>query len=167
MGKVYESVSGWRDCGNGMEGKAENGEKIILLINGTAYNLEPSLEGSDASTQIRYADDNRLQFVDGDQTTAYMWGMIEQCGFSSFCMQNLGIFALENGKTQSTKGGGRMLSSLKKDSIAKSIGAVPSQVQLIMNSFELTQLKLNNKKCYLGVRSISNKLHSSNMLGKM
>jgi hypothetical protein len=43
-----------------------------------------------------------------------------------------------------------MLSSLKKDSIAKSIGAVPSQVQLIMNSFELTQLKLNNKKMLLG-----------------
>jgi hypothetical protein len=78
-----------------------------------------------------------------------MRGMVENCGLSSFCMQNLGIFALENGKALSAKGGERTLSSLKKDSIAQSIGAVPGQVQQIMNSFELTQQKLNNEKMLL------------------
>jgi hypothetical protein len=68
-----------------------------------------------------------LKFVDGDLTTAYMWGMVEQCRLSSFCMQNLDIFALENGKAQSAKGGEHTVSSLKKDSIAQSIGVVPGQ----------------------------------------
>ncbi len=53
---------------------------------------------SNESTLDKYIDDDCLKFVDGDLTTAYMWGMVEQCGLSSFCMQNLGIFALENGK---------------------------------------------------------------------
>jgi hypothetical protein len=78
-----------------------------------------------------------------------MWGMVEQCRLSFFCMQNLGIFALENRKALSAKGGEQTLSSLKKDSIAQSIGAVPSQVQQIMNSFKLTQQKLNNEKMLL------------------
>jgi len=106
---------------------------------------------SNESTLDKYIDDDRLKFVDGDLTTAYMWGMVEQCGLSSFCMQNLGIFALENGKALSAKakGGEWTLSSLKKDSIAQSIGAIPGQVQQIMNSFELTRQKLNDEKMLL------------------
>jgi hypothetical protein len=34
-GKYEKAVSGWHASGNGKEGKAENGKKIILLIRGT------------------------------------------------------------------------------------------------------------------------------------
>jgi hypothetical protein len=148
-GKYKKAVSGWRASRNSKEGKAENGKKIILLIRGTDYNLDSSPEESNGSTQIKYVDDDCLKFVDSNLTTAYMWGMVEQCGLSSFCMQNLGIFVLENGKAHSAKGGEHTVSSLKKDSIAQSIEAVPGQVQQIMNLFELTQQKLNNKKMIL------------------
>jgi hypothetical protein len=67
--------------------------------------LNPSPEENNESTQIKNDDDDRLKFVDGHLTVAIMWGMVEQCGLSSFCMQNLGIFALENRKAQSAKGG--------------------------------------------------------------
>jgi len=45
--------------------------------------------------------------------------------------------------------GGRKALTSKKDSIAQSIGAVPRQVQQIMNSFERTQQKLNDEKMIL------------------
>ncbi len=38
-GKFKKAVSGWRASGTGKEGKAQEDEKIILLINGTTYNL--------------------------------------------------------------------------------------------------------------------------------
>jgi hypothetical protein len=38
-GKYKKAISGWRASRNGKERKAENGEKIILLIRGTDYNL--------------------------------------------------------------------------------------------------------------------------------
>jgi hypothetical protein len=113
-GKYKKAISGWRASGNGKEGKAENGKKIILLIRGADYNLDPSPEKSDESTLVKFIDDDHLKFVAGDLTTAYMWGMVEQCGLSFFCMQNLGIFSLENRKALSAKGGERTLSSLKR-----------------------------------------------------
>ncbi len=64
-------------------------------------------------------------------------------------MQNLGMLALENGKAVSAKGGRWKVSSYMKDSIAHSIGAVPGQVQQIMNSFKMTQQKLNDVKMIL------------------
>jgi hypothetical protein len=104
-GKYKKAVSSWHASRSGKKGKAENGKKIILLIRGTDYNLDPSPEESNERTQIKYVDDNCLKFVDGNLTKVYMWGMVEQCGLSSFCMQNLGIFGLENRKAQSAKGG--------------------------------------------------------------
>jgi hypothetical protein len=104
----------------------------------TTISILPQKRGS---TQIKYVNDDHLQFVDANLTRAYIWGMIEQCGLYSFCMQNLGIFALDDEKAQSAKGGERTVSSLKKDSIVQSIEAVPVQVQQIMDSFELTQQK--------------------------
>jgi hypothetical protein len=149
-GKYKKAVSGWRASGNGKEGKAQEGEKIILLINGTTYNLEPTADDHDESTLIKYVDDDRLKFCAGDLSTAYFWGMVEEAGLTSFCMQNLGVFALENGRADSAKGrGGRKALTSKKDSIAQSIGAVPRQVQQIMNSFERTQQKLNDEKMIL------------------
>ena len=147
-GKYKKAVSGWRASGNGQEGKAREGEKIILHINGTTY--KPTAEEhEDESTQIKYVDDDRLKFCVGDLSTAYLWGMVEEAGLSSFCMQNLGIFALENGRAESAKGGGRKASSSKRDSIAQTIGAIPRQVQQIMNSFDMTQQKLNDEKMIL------------------
>jgi hypothetical protein len=75
--------------------------------------------------------------------------MVKENGLSSFCMQNLGILAMENGKAVSAKGGNRKVSSYTKDSIAHSIGAVPRKVQQIVNSFEMTQQKLNDEKMIL------------------
>jgi hypothetical protein len=149
LGKVKTAVSGWCASGNGKEGKAREGEKIILLINGTTYNLEPTADDHDESTLIKYVDDDRLKFCAGNLSMAYLWGMVKEAGLTSFCMQNLGIFALENGRAESAKGGGRKAFTLKKDLIAQSIGAVPGQVQQIMNSFERTQQKLNNEKMIL------------------
>lgn len=147
-GKYKKAVSGWRASGNGQEGRAREGEKILLYINGTTYNPTAE-EQEDESLIIKYVDDDRLKFCAGDLSTAYLWGMVEEAGLSSFCMQNLGIFALENGRAESAKGGGRNASSSKKDSIAQTIGAVPRQVQQIMNSFEMTQQKLNDEKMIL------------------
>ena len=75
--------------------------------------------------------------------------MVKEASLTSLCMQNLGIFALENGKAESVKRGGRKVFTSNKDSIAQSIGAVPRQVQQIMNSFERTQQKLNDEKMIL------------------
>ncbi len=148
-GKYKKAVSGWRASGNGKEGKAQEGEKIILIIRGTTYNLEPTPKKTDESTLIKYVDNDRLKFYAGNLSMAYLWGMVEENGLSSFCMQNLGILALENGKAVSAKGENRKVSSYKKDSIAHSIGAVPGQMQQIMNSFEMTQQKLNDEKMIL------------------
>jgi hypothetical protein len=41
-GKYKKAVSGWRASGNGKEGKAREGEMIILIIRGTTYDLEPT-----------------------------------------------------------------------------------------------------------------------------
>ncbi len=126
-GKYKKAVSGWHASGNGKEGKAQEGELIILIIRGTTYDLEPSPK--DETTLVKYVDDDCLNFCAGDLSTAYLWGMVKENGLSSFCMQNLGFFALENGKAVSAKGGNRKVSSYKKDSTAHSIGAVPGQVQ--------------------------------------
>ncbi len=74
-GKYKKAVSGWRASGNGKEGKAENGKKIILLIRGKDYNLDHSQEERNDSTLVKYIDDDRLKFVDGNLTMAYMWGV--------------------------------------------------------------------------------------------
>jgi hypothetical protein len=124
-GKYKKAISGWHASFKSKEGKAENGKKIILLIRGTDYNLDPSPEESNKSTQIKYIDDDCSKFVDGNLTTAYMWGMVEQCGLSSFCMQNLGIFVLENGKALSAKGGELTLSSLKRILLCSPLGRFP------------------------------------------
>jgi hypothetical protein len=149
LGEIQKAVSGWRARGNGKEGKAREGEKIILIIRGTTYNLKPTPVETDENTRIKYVDDVCLKFCAGNFLTAYLWGMVKENSLSSFCMQNPGIFALENGKTVSAKGGGWKVSSYKKDSITHSIWAVPGQVQQIMNSFEMTQWKLNNEKMIL------------------
>jgi hypothetical protein len=149
LGEDKKSVLCWRASGDGKEGKAREEKKILLIIKGTIYNLEPTPKETDESTPIKYVDDDRLKFCAGDISTAYLWGVVEQNGLSSFCMQNLGIFAVENGKAVSAKGGGWKVSSYKKDSIAHSIGAVPGQGHQIMNSFEMTQQKLNNEKMIL------------------
>ncbi len=71
-GKYKKAVSGWRASGNGKEGKAREGEKIILLINGTTCNLEPTANDHNESTLIKYIDDDRLKFYAGDLSTAYL-----------------------------------------------------------------------------------------------
>jgi hypothetical protein len=79
-----------------------------------------------------------MKFCAGDLSTAYLWGMVEEFRLSSFCMQNLVIFALENGQAQSVMGRWQKVFSSKKDLIAQFIGAVPGQVKQIIDSFEIT-----------------------------
>jgi hypothetical protein len=80
-GKYKKAVSGWHASGNSQEGKAREGEKIILHINGTTYK-PTAKEHEDESTQIKYVDDDRLKFCVGDLSTAYLWGMVEEAGVS-------------------------------------------------------------------------------------
>ncbi len=88
-GKYKKGVLGWSASGNGKEGKAREGETIILIIRGTTYDLEPTPKETNESTLIKYVDDDRLKFCAGDLSTAYLWGMVEENGLSSFYMQNL------------------------------------------------------------------------------
>ena len=74
-GKYKKAVLGWRASGNGKEGKAREGEKIILLINGTTYNLEPTVDDHDESTLIKYVNDNCLKFCPGNLSMAYLCGV--------------------------------------------------------------------------------------------
>jgi hypothetical protein len=115
-GKFKKAFSGWQARGSGKEGCAKETERTTLLIDGTDYDVEPTPEPCDESVLIKFVDDDRLKFCNGNQSTAYFWDVIEQCGLTSFCLQNLGNFGLVNGKAPPTKGGGQGTeSSLKKD----------------------------------------------------
>jgi hypothetical protein len=78
-GKYKKAISGWRASGNGKEGKAENGKKIILLIRGTGYILDPSQEKSElehpcwltCSGQCRNCEDGSMI---GQAVILLRWG---------------------------------------------------------------------------------------------
>ena len=149
-GKFKKAFSGWQASGNRKEGCTKETNRITLLINGTNNDLEPTPKPCDENVLIKFVDGNHLKFCNGKQSTAYFWGMIEQCGLIFFFLQNLGNFGLVNRKALPTKGGGQGTeSSLKIDSIAQSIGAIPSQIQHIMDAFELNQGVQNAKKMLL------------------
>jgi hypothetical protein len=102
-----KSDANWRASGNGKGNKKEDGRETRVRLIGANYSAVDKELAEDAV--IEYVDDDRWQFCNDNLVLAYLWGLLDELGLSTFVVQNCAQIGLENGKCASTRAANGLL----------------------------------------------------------